>query len=65
MAAPNKQPAGSRPGPKAPHEHAAFKAGKSDGGKSKPNKGVVGETGAVAGHGTPKPVGANKKNPLH
>lgn len=59
MAAPNKEPFGSRPGPKAPHVHAPHSGSKPDGGKSKPSGQGVG------GHGTPKPVGSNKKNPLH
>lgn len=59
MAAPNKQPAGSRPGPKAPNVHAPNKGGKPDGGKAKSG------TQGVAGHGTPKPVGGGKGNPLH
>lgn len=59
MAAPNKQPAGSRPGPSAPHEHAPHKGGKPDSGGRNP------KLGAVAPHGAPKPVGKNKGNPLH
>lgn len=59
MAAPNKQPAGSRPAPGTAHEHAPHKAGKpSAGGSHGPGQGV-------APHGTPKPVGKNKSNPLH
>lgn len=65
MAAPNKQPSGSRPGPKAAPVHGPHSAGKSDGGKPKSNPGVVGEKGAIAKHGTPKGVGAGKSNPLH
>lgn len=65
MAAPNKQPTGSRPGPKAANVHGPNSGPKPDGGKGKPGPGVVGEKGAVAQHGTPKGVGAGKKNPLH
>lgn len=55
MAAANKQPTGSRPGPKAAEVHAPI------GGSHKAGSGSTG----VAGHGTPKGVGANKGNPLH
>lgn len=61
MAAPNKMPAGSRPGPAKPNEHAPFKGGTPmDGHSNPPSTGNPG----VAPHGTPKPVGAGKKNPL-
>ena len=61
MAAPNKQPAGSRPGPKAPFEHAPQKGGGNTSGHSNPpSKGD-----GIAPHGTPKPVGNGKSNPLH
>lgn len=64
MAAPNKQPAGSRPGPAAVHTHAPFDGGKPSGGHSAaPKASHSGESG-VASHGTPKPVGNGKKNPL-
>lgn len=59
MAAPNKQPAGSRPGPKAPNEHAPF-----DGGMPQRGPASHGPGQGVAGHGTPKPVGKGKSNPL-
>ena len=62
MAAPNKQPAGSRPGPKAPNTHAPVEGGYPKGGASNPP--TVGNPG-VAPHGTPKPVGNGKSNPLH
>ena len=65
MAAPNKQPTGSRPGPSAAHVHPVLDGSKPDGGKAKSSPSVVGESGAVAKHGTPKGVGAGKKNPLH
>lgn len=59
MAAPNAQPAGSRPGPKAPNEHSPISSGV-------PSKGPVssGKGQGVAGHGTPKAVGNGKSNPL-
>lgn len=62
MAAPNKQPTGSRPGPAAVHTHAPHDGGKTSS-KGAPSTGHSGETG-VASHGTPKPVGNGKKNPL-
>jgi hypothetical protein len=59
MAAPNAQPAGSRPGPASVHEHDAHDAGM-------PSKGPVGSGPGqgVAPHGTPAPVGNGKSNPL-
>lgn len=63
MAAPNKQPTGSRPGPKAPNEHAPNKAGVPTSGAEGGN--AQGKGSGVAPHGTPKPVGNGKKNPLH
>lgn len=65
MAAPNKQPSGSRPGPKAPNTHGGYKGG-TPSNEIAPGdmRGHSGEKG-VASHGTPKGVGANKKNPLH
>lgn len=60
MAAPNAQPCGSRPGPAAVHEHAPFEGGKPTANLDPSNKPAQG----VAGHGTPKPVGNGKKNPL-
>lgn len=62
MAAPNKQPAGSRPGPKAPNEHAPHKAGTPSAGAENGN--ASGKGSGVAAHGTPKPVGNGKSNPL-
>lgn len=59
MAAPNKQPAGSRPGPKAPNTHAPHEGGRPNGGSHTHGPGQ-----GVAGHGTPKPVGKGKSNPL-
>lgn len=59
MAAPNKQPAGSRPAPGTAHEHGPHAAGKPSAGAE--NKGWQG----VAPHGTPKPIGNGKANPLH
>lgn len=61
MAAPNKQPAGSRPGPGKVHEHDPHKAGKpSPSGTCGHGMGQ-----GVAPHGTPKPIGNGKANPLH
>jgi hypothetical protein len=60
MAAPNAQPFGSRGGMKAPNEHAPQEAGKPAGSRSPGSPG--GNT--VAPHGTPKPVGNGKTNPL-
>lgn len=57
MAAPNAQPCGSRPGPKAPNTHAPH----DDGMPSSSGKHGGGQ---VAPHGTPSPVGNGKKNPL-
>lgn len=54
MAAPNQQPHGSRPGPKPAIVHPPIDTFKS----------ANGPTG-VADHGTPKPTGGGKKNPLH
>jgi hypothetical protein len=59
MAAPNKEPFGSRGGMKSPNEHAPNKAGKP----ASSGRAMLGQ--GVANHGTPKPVGNNKKNPLH
>lgn len=59
MVAPNKQPSGSKPGPKAPNEHAPFQKGKPASGSH-----VHGPGQGVAPHGTPKPQGNGKKNPL-
>jgi hypothetical protein len=59
MAAPNAQPFGSRGGMKAPNQHPEHNAGKpASSGKAKMGEGI-------APHGTPKPVGDGKKNPLH
>lgn len=68
MAAPNAQPFGSRGGMKAPNEHAPTKSGMPatsiGGGKGKdPEHDDNAKTG-LAPHGTPKPVGNGKKNPL-
>ena len=60
MAASNKQPTGSRPGPGTAHTHGPNQAGKPGTGHSNPGPGQ-----GIAPHGTPKPVGNNKKNPLH
>ena len=59
MSAPNAQPAGSRPAPGKVHTHGPHEGGKPSG-SGRANLGQ----GAVAGHGTPKPVGNGKKNPL-
>lgn len=59
MAAPNKQPFGSRGGMKSPNEHAPH-----EGGKPSQGGGSLGKGSGVAPHGTPGKVGANKKNPL-
>lgn len=65
IAAPNRQPSGSRPGPKAAEVHAPQK-GKLATNQIAPgdDRGHSGEKG-LASHGTPKGVGANKSNPLH
>lgn len=63
MAAPNAQPCGSRPGPKAPNEHAPFSSGKPASEHSHGDD--KGKGSGVAGHGTPKPIGNGKANPLH
>lgn len=70
MAAPNREPAGSRPGPKAPNTHGGYDGAMTDGGKHKPPAGAghpggAGSKNGVATHGTPKGVGSNKRNPLH
>lgn len=62
MAAPNAQPCGSRPGPAAVHEHAPNQGPMPPGGFDTSD--VYDNGAAVAGHGTPKPVGNGKKNPL-
>jgi hypothetical protein len=65
MVAPNRQPSGSKPGPAAVHTHPAHEGGSPSGGRvDSRNDGHSGEKG-VASHGTPKPVGNGKKNPLH
>lgn len=59
MSAPNKQPTGSRPGPAAVHTHGPV--------TGVPNKSAIGATSPstpLPAKGTPKPVGANKRNPL-
>lgn len=58
VAAPNAQPAGNRPGPKAPSTHAPFEAGKPSAGQSSTVK--PGHTKGVV----TKPTGKNK-NKLH
>lgn len=60
MAAPNKQPAGSRPAPGTVHTHAPHSAGKPSAGSNGGGKGQ-----GVAPHGAPKPMGNGKANPLH
>jgi hypothetical protein len=65
MAAPNAQPFGDRPGPAAPHVHSPYDGKKSSaGGHVNPPGGHSGVSGSRAPHGTPKPVGNGKKNPL-
>jgi hypothetical protein len=59
MVAPNKQPAGSRPGPKAPNTHAPHAGGVPSQARATSPKAQ-----GVASHGTPKPTGNGKKNPL-
>lgn len=59
MSAPNAQPAGSRPAPGKVNTHKPHEGGKPSG-SGRANLGQ----GAVANHGTPGRVGANKKNPL-
>lgn len=59
MAAPNQQPCGDRPGPASVHEHAPHKSGVPSTTRASHGPGQ-----GVAGHGTPKPVGNGKKNPL-
>ena len=61
MAAPNKQPSGARPGPKAPNTHAPLAAGKPA------TKAEPGNAGPGQGRTAPvvtKPTGPNK-NRLH
>jgi hypothetical protein len=58
MGAPNKQPT-TQGGMKAPNQHPHHEGGMP----SKSGRAAMGQA-AVAPHGTPKPVGANKKNPL-
>lgn len=60
MSAPNQQPAGSRPAPGKVHTHQPLDDGMPSSGGRNPGKGQ-----GVAPHGTPKPVGNGKKNPLH
>jgi len=60
MSAPNAQPAGSRPAPGKVNTHAPHADGMPANG---PASGPLGQ--GVAGHGTPKPTGNGKKNPLH
>lgn len=59
MSAPNQQPTGSRPAPGKVHTHAPHNDGMPSKGASNPGPGQ-----GVAPHGTPKPVGNGKKNPL-
>lgn len=61
MVASNKQPCGSRPGPAGVHTHAPNQAGKPGSGGGNDPKSNTG----VASHGTPKPTGSGKSNPLH
>lgn len=63
MAAPNKQPAGSRPGPGKVHEHKCHEGVGAEAFKPSPDAHVLGATNCQK-PSTPKPVGANKKNPL-
>lgn len=58
MAAPNKQPAGKRPGPAAVHTHEPFSDGKPDAGANSTVK--PGHTKGIV----TKPTGKNK-NRLH
>lgn len=61
VAAPNKQPAGNRPGPKAPNTHAPHAAGKPAVAADNTTKVAPGNTRPIK----TAPTGANKKNPLH
>lgn len=63
MAAPNQQPAGSRPAPGRVHEHSPHKAGVPN--KGAENGAAKGKGSGVAKHGAPKPSGNGKRNPLH
>lgn len=60
VAAPNKQPAGNRPGPKAPNTHAPHAAGKPAVSADSSTKLGPGHTKGIV----TKPTGAGKKNPL-
>lgn len=60
MAAPNKQPAGSRPAPGTAHEHGPHSSGKP----SPADCCSHGMGQGIAPHGTPKPIGNGKANPL-
>lgn len=61
VAAPNKQPAGSRPGPAKVHTHAPHAGGKPATGADNSTKVTPGHTKGIV----TKPTGAGKKNPLH
>jgi hypothetical protein len=61
MAAPNAQPAGSRPGPKAPHTHAPHEGGMPAGAKDVGTKLTPGHTKGIV----TKPVGGKNTNKLH
>jgi hypothetical protein len=63
MVASNKQPSGSKPGPGTAHTHAPNQGPKPLGSLGTTDGYSNGKS--TAGHGTPKPVGNNKKNPLH
>lgn len=60
VAAPNKQPAGNRPGPEKAHSHEPHKAGKPAVSADSTTKLGPGHTKGIV----TKPVGGNKKNPL-
>lgn len=56
MAASNKQPAGSRPGPKKANSHAPYKGGTPSSTSQSPAP-----KGEVKRGSTPKPTGANPR----
>ena len=60
MAAPNAQPSGKRPGPKAAHTHATYSAGKPGSQSQSPSPSSPGRTAPIK----TTPTGPNK-NRLH
>lgn len=61
VAAPNKQPAGSRPGPKKPNTHAPHSAGVPASGADNSTKLTPGNTKGIKTN----PVAGANKNKLH